>query len=120
MTQRPYVIDVMISAKAIAARIEELSAEIKREFKGTDKLVGLLMESKGVMRAGQAVTVVNEFGEALPGVITSGTFSPTLGQSIALARIANCDVDEALVEMRKKQVKVKVVKPVFVRNGAKV
>lgn len=47
MTQRPYVIDVMISAKAIAARIEELSAEIKREFKGTDKLVvvGLLRGS---------------------------------------------------------------------------
>ena len=44
MTDRPYVIDVMISAKAIAARIEELSAEIATEFDGTDKLVvvGLL------------------------------------------------------------------------------
>ncbi|WP_406609471.1 glycine cleavage system aminomethyltransferase GcvT [Agarivorans sp. JK6] len=91
-----------------------------QKAEGTDKLVGLVMETKGVMRAGQAVTVVNEYGEALPGVVTSGTFSPTLGQSIALARIANCDVEEALVEMRKKQVKVKVVKPVFVRNGAKV
>ena len=47
MTQRPYVIDVMISAKAIAARIEELCAEIQTEFEGTDKLVvvGLLRGS---------------------------------------------------------------------------
>ncbi len=45
--QRPYVIDKLISAKAIAARIEELSREIREEFKGTDKLivVGLLRGS---------------------------------------------------------------------------
>ncbi|MGD9866030.1 MAG: hypoxanthine phosphoribosyltransferase [Pseudodonghicola sp.] len=47
MTQRPYVIDEMISAKAIAARIEALSREITREFHATDKLVvvGLLRGS---------------------------------------------------------------------------
>lgn len=47
MSQRPYVIDVMISAKAIAARIEELCGEIQREFGDTDKLVvvGLLRGS---------------------------------------------------------------------------
>ncbi len=47
MTERPYVIDEMISAKAIAARIEELSREISEEFSGTRKLVvvGLLRGS---------------------------------------------------------------------------
>lgn len=47
MPQRPYVIDQMISAKSIAARIEQLSDEIEAEFKGTDKLVvvGLLRGS---------------------------------------------------------------------------
>ena len=47
MTKRPYVIDEMISAKAIAARIEELSREIQAEFKDTNKLVvvGLLRGS---------------------------------------------------------------------------
>lgn len=47
MTKRPYVIDEMISAKAIAARIEELSREIHAEFKDTNKLVvvGLLRGS---------------------------------------------------------------------------
>jgi len=47
VTQNPYVIDQMISAKSIAARIEELSDEIEAEFSGTDKLVvvGLLRGS---------------------------------------------------------------------------
>jgi hypoxanthine phosphoribosyltransferase len=47
MTQAAYVIDQMISAKSIAARIEELAREISTSFKGTDKLVviGLLRGS---------------------------------------------------------------------------
>ncbi|SDI02503.1 hypoxanthine phosphoribosyltransferase [Lutimaribacter saemankumensis] len=47
MPTRPYVIDEMISAKQIAARIEELSREIAHEFSDTDKLVvvGLLRGS---------------------------------------------------------------------------
>ena len=47
MPERPYVIDRMISAKSIAARIEELAREIQAEFEGTDKLVvvGLLRGS---------------------------------------------------------------------------
>jgi len=44
---RTYAIDEMISAKTIAARIEELSREIRTSFVGTDKLivVGLLRGS---------------------------------------------------------------------------
>jgi len=47
MAQRPYVIDPMISAKTIAARIEALAREIERSYAGTDKLivVGLLRGS---------------------------------------------------------------------------
>ena len=47
MPHRPYVIDQMISAKAIAARVEELATDITEYFKGTDKLVvvGLLRGS---------------------------------------------------------------------------
>ena len=47
MPHRPYVIDQMISAKAIAARVEALAREITAHFRGTDKLivVGLLRGS---------------------------------------------------------------------------
>src|SRR6201989_2162176 len=47
MPDKSYVIDEMISAKAIAARVEALAREISEFFKGTDKLVvvGLLRGS---------------------------------------------------------------------------
>ncbi|ALU44563.1 MULTISPECIES: glycine cleavage system aminomethyltransferase GcvT [Pseudoalteromonas] len=89
--------------------------EQQRADKSTDKLVGLVLESKGVLRGGSKVIV--EGGE---GVITSGTFSPTLGFSVALARVPRSTGDTAQVEMRKKLVDVKVVKPCFVRNGKSV
>ena len=45
MSSKPYVIDEMISAKAIAARVEALAREISEYYADTDKLVvvGLLM-----------------------------------------------------------------------------
>jgi len=86
----------------------------EQKANGTDKLVGLVMTEKGVLRSGQKVLV--EGGE---GVITSGTFSPTLGHSIALARVPASTGDVAEVEMRKKTIKVEVVKPCFVRLGQK-
>ncbi|KZX01469.1 glycine cleavage system protein T [Pseudoalteromonas luteoviolacea] len=89
--------------------------EQQRAEKSTDKLVGLVLESKGVLRGGSKVIV--EGGE---GVITSGTFSPTLGFSVALARVPRSTGETAQVEMRKKLVDVKVVKPCFVRNGKSV
>ncbi|MBY6065009.1 glycine cleavage system protein T [Pseudidiomarina sediminum] len=84
----------------------------KQKAEGHDKLVGLVMREKGVLR--QGLKVVVDGGE---GVITSGTFSPTLGFSIAMARVPNSVGDTAEVEMRKKFVTVSVVKPGFVRNG---
>jgi hypoxanthine phosphoribosyltransferase len=47
MPQPAYVIDELISAKSIAARVETLAREITQHYKGTDKLivVGLLRGS---------------------------------------------------------------------------
>lgn len=82
-----------------------------------EKLVGLVMEQKGVLRAHQKVIVP---GVEAAGEITSGTFSPTLGYSIAMARVPVEIGDTCFVEMRNKQVEVKVIKPSFVRNGKQV
>jgi len=81
------------------------------------KLVGLVLEEKGVLRTG--LKVLTEAGE---GIITSGTFSPTLGHSIAMARVPRSVKlgSTVEVEMRKKLVTVQVIKPSFVRNGKKV
>ena len=78
------------------------------------KLVGLILETRGVLRAHQSVIVE---GSDERGEITSGTFSPSLGKSVALARVPVCVENSAKVEIRGKQLDVTVVKPCFVRNG---
>jgi aminomethyltransferase len=75
-------------------------------------LRGLVLESKGVLRPHQRV--ITEQGE---GETTSGTFSPTLGQAIALARLPAGTTGEVEVEIRNKRLPARVVKPPFVRNG---
>jgi aminomethyltransferase len=77
------------------------------------RFVGLLLEDKGVLRNHQKV-VVDGVGE---GEITSGGFSPTIGRSIALARVPAGDYDRAQVEVRGKLLDVRIVKTPFVRNG---
>jgi aminomethyltransferase len=78
------------------------------------QLLGLKMTERGVLRAHQTVATAQGEGE-----ITSGTFSPTLGCSIALARLpAGVAVGDAVqVDLRGKPVAAQVVKFPFVRNG---
>jgi aminomethyltransferase len=78
-------------------------------------LAGLVLEDAGgVLRAHQAVRTDTGDGE-----ITSGTFSPTLGKSIALARLPRGVAPGSSVQVlvRDKTLKARVVKPPFVRNG---
>lgn len=77
------------------------------------KLVGLVLEARGVLRAHQRVIAAGA-GE---GEITSGTFSPTLERSIALARISASAPDQVQVDVRGKMLAARVVKPPFVRHG---
>ncbi|HET7177016.1 MAG TPA: glycine cleavage system aminomethyltransferase GcvT [Gammaproteobacteria bacterium] len=77
------------------------------------KFVGLVLEDKGVLRGHQKV-IADGAGE---GEITSGSFSPTLERSIALARVPVATGDEVQVDIRGRLCKARVVKPPFVRNG---
>ncbi len=74
----------------------------------------LLLEAGGVLRAHQVVHTAHGDGE-----ITSGTFSPTLGKSIALARlpVAVAVGDVVQVAVRDRKLAARVVKPPFARNG---
>jgi aminomethyltransferase len=76
------------------------------------KLTGLVLETKGVMRHGQRVET--EDGD---GAITSGLFSPTLGYSIALARLPRAAKGACRVEIRGRLFPARIVRPPFVRNG---
>ena len=78
------------------------------------QFLGLILLDKGVLRGHQ--TVITKQGN---GEITSGSFSPTLQQSIALARLplGVAIGDNVEVDIRGKLLKAKVTKPVFARNG---
>ena len=80
-------------------------------------LVGLVMDDKGVLRHGQRVLTGSGQGEVL-----SGTFSPTLGKAIAFARLpagaaGGTGADDVRVEIRGREVPVRVVRFPFVRDG---
>jgi aminomethyltransferase len=76
------------------------------------QMIGLVMDEKGVLRHGQKVLTANGDGEVL-----SGTFSPSLGKAIAFARIPSGEPGEVRVDIRGREVPVRVVKFPFVRDG---
>jgi aminomethyltransferase len=81
------------------------------------QMIGLVMDEKGVLRHGQKVLTAHGDGEIL-----SGTFSPTLGKAIAFARVPAGDIPLGAeggvrVDIRGKEVPVRVVKFPFVRDG---
>lgn len=78
-------------------------------------LIGLILKTRGVLR-GQQMVMLN--GKEI-GTVTSGTFSPTLEQSIGLARI-NTKIgigDEVQIAVRNKQLDAVVARFPFVKNG---
>ncbi len=89
-------------------------AALERQKKaGVERvLVGIVLEERGVLRSGQKV--MTESGE---GLTTSGTFSPTLGQAIAMARVPEGSAGECRVEVRNRLLKGSITKSIFVRDG---
>ncbi|MDP2226181.1 MAG: glycine cleavage system aminomethyltransferase GcvT [Moraxellaceae bacterium] len=88
------------------ALVAEKAAGVK------SRLVGLMLEEKGVLRSHMKVFTAEGEGET-----TSGTFSPTLEKAIALARIPVGSSERAEVEIRGKRLPARIVRPPFVRNG---
>jgi aminomethyltransferase len=76
---------------------------------GSRDFVGLLLEERGVLRSHQKIVPAGE--------VTSGTFSPTLNRSIALARVPKTAAASVQVDIRGKLHAASIVKPPFVRHG---
>ena len=76
-------------------------------------LTGIVLDERGVLREGQKIFQGNdELGE-----IVSGTFSPTMKQGIAFARINSSDEASCTVDIRGKRLAARIVKLPFVRKG---
>ena len=81
------------------------------------QMIGLVMDEKGVLRHGQKVLTAHGDGEIL-----SGTFSPSIGKAIAFARVPAGeiplgDAGGVRVDIRGREMPVRVVKFPFVREG---
>ncbi len=97
----------------------DLSSE--REFIGRaaceqpqeTRLIGVILEERGVLRSHQAVA----FADGARGEITSGTYSPTLKMSIGLAVVPVAATGTCSVEIRGRTLPLKQVSYPFVRHG---
>ena len=87
--------------------------EAQRGDPRTRRFVGLVLTGPGILRSHQKVLSAGE----VIGETTSGGFAPTLGRSIAFARVAPDIGEDCAVEIRGKRVSARVVKPPFVRHG---
>ena len=85
---------------------EEQAGGVQQSF------VGLVLLDKGVLR--NHLPVVTEHGT---GEVTSGSYSPTLQQSIAMARVPAGSAGVVEVEVRNRLLKAEIVKLPFVREG---
>jgi aminomethyltransferase len=76
------------------------------------RFAGFVLQGRGVLRHGQKI--ISDAGE---GQLTSGSYSPTLQRAIGMGRVPAGATGDCKVDIRGKQLDVKVVKPPFVRNG---
>lgn len=74
---------------------------------------GILLEGKGVLRGGQEVTLSG----GQKGIVTSGTFSPTMARSVGFVRAPEAQSDGCSVDIRGRAVEARLCKLPFVRNG---
>ena len=86
---------------------------LKQKESGVEqKLVGLVLQDRGVLRPGQRV--VTDAGD---GETTSGGFSPTLKKAIAFARVPKNATQSCQVDIRGRLLNCSIVRPPFARNG---
>jgi aminomethyltransferase len=93
--------------------IGRAALEAARARGGSRRFVGLVLEDRAVMRPHQRVRVAG----GAEGVVTSGTFAPTLQRSIAFARLPAGTEQQVEVEVRGRWLPARVVKFPFVRHG---
>lgn len=83
-----------------------------------NELVGIMLDERTILRQGQKLWF-NENKE-LDGIVTSGTYSPTLKKPIALARIPKADLKSCFTEVRDKKVFAKIGSPKFIKEGKEI
>ena len=90
-----------------------------RKSKETEtELVGLMLEERSILRQGQEVYFDKK--RKTKGIVTSGSYSPTLGKPIALARVPKNIENSCFAEVRGKEVFAKIGTPKFIKEGKEI
>ena len=89
--------------------------ELKKKNGDHDLLKGLLFEDRCIVRSNQEIFFDEK--KTKEGIVTSGTYSPTLKKSIALARIVHSDKETCLAEVRGKIFTAAIGQPRFIKEG---
>lgn len=87
----------------------------KRSLGDSHRLVGIILEERAILRAGQEVFL--DESKQLKGIVTSGTYSPSLKKPIALARMPSTDKEICFTEVRGKVLEAKIGRPRFIKEG---
>jgi aminomethyltransferase len=87
----------------------------KKDSNSNLVLVGLLLKERAIIRSGHEVYLDAE--KTIKGIVTSGTYSPTLKQSIALARVPRTNKEICYTEVRGKLLEARIGKPRFIKEG---
>ena len=91
-------------------------AFIEKKLSGKfDHLVGIILEERAILRSGQEIYFDQDKTEK--GIVTSGTYSPSLKKPIALARVPVTNKKKCFTEIRGKVLEVKIGKPGFIKEG---
>ena len=88
--------------------------EAQRMAGTANKLAGIALNDRGVMREGMKVTT-----NAGAGEVRSGIFSPTLGYSIGLARVPRAADGDVGILLRGRERRGRIVRPPFVTNATR-
>ena len=91
-----------IGKKALSLIDKNISKELK----------GVILKERGILRSGQIISHENGTGEIL-----SGTFSPTLGYSIGMARLDKGHNNKGKVQIRNKEFNIEIISLPFLRKG---
>jgi len=96
----------------------DVALRAEREVGPARVLRGLRAVARGIPRPGM---LVRDAAGVEVGVVTSGTYSPTLRTGIALALVAAGTVDDDLVgvDIRGRQEPFRVTRPPFVATGVR-
>ena len=89
--------------------------ELKKKNGDHDLLKGLLFEDRCIVRSNQEIFFDEK--KTKKGIVTSGTYSPTLKKSIALARIVHSDKETCLAEVRGKIFTAAIGQPRFIKEA---